>query len=270
MEYRRNKVSVAEVVFTGQCTKRSRYVNNNTVKWRLYRVPDLRINDTAVPSRHSWGQNMWTTSKYGEVSSEVHGRQKTHTFTFLDDLVVDAVCGLAVTGRNANPGAVVQGSGSSAEHGVGWHLQEAAGASRTLAAWLAAASTRVQTAPHLKSTTPHWPNLPHSLATRNLIFRQFQAVPLRTSQHDNEPQVYWLKTNPPSRFNPSKTSIIVVSLRIARFTTMKSTLRLYSVFYILCIIFTIRTVYLCNTHLLDVLMELQFSGSREVTLLNTE
>lgn len=188
-----------------------------------------------MPSRHSWGQNMWMTPKYGEVSSVGRGRQKAHTFTFLDDFVVDAVCGLAVAGRNAKPGAVVQGSRSGAEHGVGRHLQETAGASRTLAAWLAAASARVQTAPHLKSTIPHWPNLPHSLATRNLFFRQFQTVPLWTSQHDNEPHVYWLKTNPPSRFNPSKTSVIVVSLRTARFNTVKSTLRPYSVimYYVL-------------------------------------
>jgi len=77
---------------------------------------------------------MLITLKNGEVSSVGRGRQKTHTFTFLDDLVVDAVRGLAVAGRNANPGAVVQGSRSGAEHGVGRHLQEAAGASRTLAA----------------------------------------------------------------------------------------------------------------------------------------
>lgn len=82
-------------------------------------------------------------------------RQNTDTFTFLDDLVVDAVGSLAVAGWNANPGAVVQGTRSGAEHGVGWHLQEAAGASRTFAARLAAGSTRIQTAPHLKSTTPH-------------------------------------------------------------------------------------------------------------------
>ena len=74
------------------------------------------------------------TPQYGEVSSVGRGRQKTHIFTFLDDLVVDAVCGLAVAGRNAKPLAVVQGSRSGAEHGVGRHLQEATGASRTLAA----------------------------------------------------------------------------------------------------------------------------------------
>jgi hypothetical protein len=86
-------------------------------------------------------------------------RQAEHSFTFLDDLVEDAVGGLAVAGRNASPGAVVQWSRPGTEHGVGRHLQEAAGASRALAARLAAGSARVQTAPHLKSTTPHWPSL---------------------------------------------------------------------------------------------------------------
>ena len=68
------------------------------------------------------------------MSSVGRGRQKTHTFTFLDDLVVDAVCSLAVAWRNAKPGAVVQRPRTGAEHGVCRHLQEAAGASRTFAA----------------------------------------------------------------------------------------------------------------------------------------
>ena len=60
--------------------KRSQYVNNSTVKWRLCRVPDSRINGIAVPSRHSWGKSMWITPKYGEVSSEGRGRQKNTHF----------------------------------------------------------------------------------------------------------------------------------------------------------------------------------------------
>jgi hypothetical protein len=102
-----------------------------------------------------WAHYANTEGKEGELSSEGRDRPNTESFTFLDDLVEDAVGGLAVAGRNANPRAIVQGSRPGAELGVVWHLEEAAGAPRTLASRLAAGSTRVQTAPHLKSTTPH-------------------------------------------------------------------------------------------------------------------